>query len=57
MPAKRLDKENAVIITVATKVSAAEKAQMIEEYGTPYAALRAGVDHLLHPIHTKGPEA
>lgn len=57
MPAKRLDEENAVIITVATKVSAAEKAQMIEEYGTPYAALRAGVDHLLHPIHTKGPEA
>jgi len=57
MPAKRLDEENAVIITVATKVSAAEKAQMIREFGTPYAALRAGIDGLLHPPHTKGPEA
>jgi len=57
MPAKRLDEENAVIITVATKVSAAEKAQMIEEYGTPYAALRASIDNFLHPIQTKGPEA
>jgi len=57
MPAKRLDEENAVIITVATKVSAAEKAQMIEEYGTPYAALRAGVDHILTPMDEKGREA
>ena len=36
-----------VNITAATKVTAAEKAELIKQYGTMYSALRAGIALLL----------
>ena len=36
-----------VNITAATKVTAAEKAELIAKHGTMYAALRAGIKLLL----------
>jgi hypothetical protein len=36
-----------IVITAATKVTAAEKAELIRRHGTMYAALRAGIKLLL----------